>query len=286
MLTGGSGLIGKEAILPLLSKGYEVYALSSKNIRENRDGMHYIKCDLLKYNEVQQLCKRVKAEYLLHFAWYTGDGYLDAGINYDLKEASINLLKEFNNNGGRRAIFAGTCFEYKFKDMPLKETDELNPTTVYARCKNELREKAEQYCKENNLSFGWGRIFYVFGNRENGKRLTPYIINTLLLNKEALIKNGDLIKDYMYTKDIGNAFVKFLSGSIEGIVNICSGEGISLKDYASLIARKLNKENLLIIKNEKVEHGKIIIGNNKKLISEVGFIPLYSLDKAFDEIIN
>ena len=102
----------------------------------------------------------------------------------------MNMLSAFKQNGGRRAVFAGTCFEYKFKDAPLKENDELNPLTIYAKCKVELFKQATEYCIQNGISFGWGRIFYVYGKNENEKRLTPYLINNLKNNKTTEIKCG------------------------------------------------------------------------------------------------
>ncbi|MCZ9887878.1 NAD-dependent epimerase/dehydratase family protein [Brachyspira hyodysenteriae] len=70
-----------------------------------------------------------------------------------------------------KTVFVGTCFEYKFKDTPLKENDDLNPTTIYAKTKNYLREMSELYSIKNNIDFCWGRVFYTYGDNENPNRL-------------------------------------------------------------------------------------------------------------------
>lgn len=272
VLTGSTGLIGKEAIKPLEDLGFEVFCLTSKN------------CNLFDEVAVQEFFKEVKPQYLLHFAWYTKEGYLESDLNPKYVEASLNMLKIFKNNGGKRAIFAGTCFEYRFKDEPLKETDELNPQSLYAKCKCELREKAEKYSEENDISFGWGRIFYVFGRNEHPNRFTSYIINNLKSNKPVEIKYGQLIKDYMYTKDIAAAFVKFLDSEVKGCVNICTGNEISLSYYATMIAEKLEKEDFLEIKNETTSQPSKIIGDNTRLIEEVGYTIQYNLKNALEEI--
>ena len=273
-LTGATGLIGREAIEPLKNNGFSVFCLSSKI------------CNIFNYEDVRNFIKSIQPEYLLHFAWVSGKDYLSNPNNELFVDASMNLLRVFKEYGGKRAVFSGTCFEYDYKNSPIKEDDPLNPLTLYAKSKVSLKEKATQYCSENNIEFVWGRIFYVYGRNERPERLTAYIINSLKENKTAVIKYGQLEKDYMYTKDIAEAFVKILKSNYIGIVNICSGKSISLKDFASTIAKKMKKEGLLKIFNEKTTQPNKIIGDNDILFRTIGFKPHYNLDKALDEIIN
>uniref|UniRef100_UPI00298DB5A8 dTDP-4-dehydrorhamnose 3,5-epimerase family protein n=1 Tax=Treponema sp. TaxID=166 RepID=UPI00298DB5A8 len=255
VLTGSTGLIGKEAIVPLQEAGFEVYCLTSKN------------CNLFDFGAVSRFFEQIKPQYLLHFAWITGGDYLINPINKDYVDASMNMLKEFKKYGGKRVVMAGTCFEYAFKDEPLKESDPLDPQTLYAKCKVELYKEASEYCEKTSISFGWGRIFYVYGHNEKEGRLTQSIISKLQKNEKVTIKYGQLVRDYMYSKDIANAFVKFLDSKVEDIVNICSGKGISLGDFALELAKKLGKTDLLEILNEQTDQPKMVVGNNNLLLS-------------------
>jgi nucleoside-diphosphate-sugar epimerase len=285
LLTGATGLIGKETIDPLLQFGYEVFALSSRKQIGN-EKVKWLYADLLDYGSIEKAICEIKPLYLLHFAWYTGEGYLSADVNYQLKDASLNLLEAFKKNGGQRAIFAGTCFEYDFKNTPLKETDALNPLTIYAQCKNELREHAELYAKKHDLSFGWGRIFYVLGHGEHENRLLPYIVKLLKNNEKVIIKSGPLIRDYMYTKDIAGAFVKFLDSDITGCVNICSGKGFSIKEFAFKIAEKMKKSlNSFEFVDDIANQTAVIVGDNTILLNEVKYQSKYNMDKALDNIL-
>lgn len=273
ILTGATGLIGKEALPYLEAEGFEVRALSSKI------------CNLFNKEEIEKVFAEFQPEYLLNFAWCATGDYLTSDLNYKFVDAGMNMLEAFKKNGGRHAVFAGTCFEYDFKPAPLKEDDPLNPLTVYAQCKVDLYKKAAEFCKNNNITLGWGRIFYVYGKNEHEKRLTPYIINNLKNNQPVEIKCGQLIKDYMYTKDIARAFVKILTSKTEGAVNICTGRGISLADYGMAIARKLGKTEYLTVKNEQTTQPPSIIGDNSKL-NALGFMPEYNLEQALEEILK
>lgn len=118
------------------------------------------------------------------------------------------------------------------------------------------------------------------------KRLTAHIIKSLRENKEVNIVNGDFVRDYMYAKDIAGAFAKFVDSNIEGTVNICTGQGISLKDYALTIAKKLGKENLVNINYENLDQPMFIVGDNSRLKNEVGYKIKYAFEQAVDEIIK
>lgn len=285
LLTGATGLIGKETIIPLLNRGFKIFAVSSKE-QNKTDGITWIKADLLDDLEINRLFEQVRPEYLLHFAWDTTPGsYLESDLNFKWLNSSLNMLKQFKLRGGKRVVFAGTCFEYEFKNEPLKETDKTSPVSTYAKCKNELRKLAIDYCRENELSFGWGRIFYVYGKGEHEKRLVPFVINSLKQNKEVVISVGDLIKDYMFTKDIARAFVQFLDSDVTGCVNICSAKPIKIKEIVSLIAEKLDKKNLIIFEPKDTTEPPIILGDNTRLKTEVGFEPEYTFDSGLDYIL-
>jgi len=284
LITGATGLIGKEAIQPLLDAGFEVYALTIDKNSDNR--VNWVEANIFDFDEIKKVFEKVKPQYLLHFAWITSGDYLTSDINYKLVDASLNMLEQFHKNGGERAVFAGTCFEYEFKAEPLKESDKTNPKTVYAKCKNELRKKAQEYCIQNGISFGWGRIFYVYGHGENEKRLTANVIKSIKEGRKILITAGRLIKDYMYTKDIAGAFVKFLDSGVEGIVNICTGKPVSIKDFVEKITSKIGGSNLVEFIDDCANQPPVITGDNSRLINEVGYKIKYDTDKALSEIIE
>ena len=285
LLTGATGLIGKEIIQPLINMGYEIYAITIDENNPN-NGVNWIKCNLFEENSIKTVMEKVKPTHLMNFAWATTGDYLTSEINLEFIKAGLNLLKYFNLNGGKRAVYVGTCFEYKFKDEKLKESDSVNPQTLYAKSKNALHELAEEYCQINDISFSYGRIFYVYGQGENEKRLTAHLIKFLSENKEVIINCGSLVKDYMYTKDIAGAFAALLDSNVYGTVNICTGKGISLRDYSTYIAQKLGKTEYLTIKEEQNNQPQYIIGDNSRLLNEVGYKIQYSFETAIEEVLK
>ena len=275
VVTGTTGLIGKESIIPLQKSGFEVIRMDSAS------------CNLFDFDKVSWLFNTCKPKYLLHFAWITGsDGYLQNPINRTYCDASFNLLKQFYNNGGYRAVYAGTYFEYDLKaSMPLSESSPLHPTSIYAENKARLQKICSEFCKEHSASFSWGRIFNVYGHGEKAGRLTSSLVTSLLEGKTFTVRCGQLLRDYMYSKDIAAAFVRLLLSDVQGAVNICTGKGIKLANFAMKIAEKLSKEQLLEIHEEETDQPLSIIGDNSRLRNEVLFDNFTDIDSALDSIL-
>ena len=281
LVTGINGLIGQYISEPLIELGFEVYGIGTKNIIT--DKFHYIQLDINNSTEIEKIFFKIKPEYLIHLAWNIKD--LNSNYHFNLLASSINVLNSFYKNGGRRAVYIGSCFEYKFKELPLKESDELNPTTAYSICKNYLREISEFYSNKNNINFCWARVFYVYGKNENPKRIFPYIINNLKENKKVIINHSQLQKDYMFAGDVAKAIAFITNSDAKGIINICSGKAISLGEFALIIAKKMNKEHLLELKELETNEPNVIVGDNSKLIYEIGFNDYSDTNYIIDQLI-
>lgn len=285
LVTGATGLIGKELVNPLHEAGFDVYAITIDEHNPD-NGIHWIKGSLFDEQFVNDSVAKVRPTHLLNMAWATTGDYLASDVNYRFLQAGITLARAFVGNGGKRAVYAGTCFEYKFKDTPLKESDELEPEKfTYTFCKDALRRIVSRYFALHGVSFGYGRIFYVYGRGENVARLTGMVIDKLFKNERVVVNSGPLIKDYMYSRDIAGAFSAFLASEILGCVNICSGKGISIRDFVLSIAREMAKEHLIDFCDNCNNQPQKIVGVADRLIKEVGYTPQWSLTDAVAEIV-
>ncbi len=292
LVTGAGGFIGRSTIRYLLECGYEVHAVSSKKIGENRPKLYYHDVDLLDAEQAERLIKTVKPSYLLHFAWYVEHGkFWDAEENHDWVRASLGLLKAFAANGGRRVVMAGTCFEYdghtdaeSFSEI----SSPLAPESLYAKSKNDLHMMAQEFCEEHDVSFAWGRIFFVFGLFESPNRFIPAVIRSLLMGQEAKCSHGNQIRDFMFVDDVGEGFVKLLGSNVQGPVNVASGNPLRLKEIAAMIAEIIGKPELLRLgalpsnPNEPVS----VVADVTRLQSEVGFYPPNELRIRLEKTIN
>ena len=283
ILTGGTGLIGTQTIPCLLNAGFKVYVMTMGD-EVSTDNVTYIKANLFDKNAVDKMFSDVQPEYLLHYAWLS-TGLFNDNMNFDFLTSSIDMLKSFHKYGGKRVVIAGTYAEYGYHNETLKETMPAEPINIYSQCKDFVHKIAEVYCHNNNISFGWGRIFSAFGKEKDPRRLTSDVINHLSANQEVVIRSGSLIRDYIYTKDIAAAFVKFLDSNVEGVVNICTGKDTSIHDYVMKIAQAMGKENLVVFNEQASPQQVRVVGDSTRLNKEVGFVPQYTIEEAIKEIL-
>ena len=134
LITGCTGLIGKEVLPYLEEEGYEIYAISRQKCENEK--INFLQGSIFDEVFLKDVFNNIKPEYLLNFAWITGGDYLTNPLNSEYENACLEMLKLFKKEGGKRAVFAGTCFEYKQENKILTEDSPIEPTTLYASTKN------------------------------------------------------------------------------------------------------------------------------------------------------
>jgi len=290
LLTGASGFIGRHAIAPLLKCGYEIHAVSSRQVDRRDEAVHWHLTNLLDGSDVQRLMVEVRPTHLLHFAWYAEPGeFWSATENFQWLEASIALLRHFHDSGGSRVVMAGTCAEYDWDHGYCTEgVTPCRPQTAYGVCKNALREIFEAYCTQHGVSGAWGRIFFLYGPHEDPRRLVGSVIGSLLRGESARCTHGKQIRDFMHVEDVASAFTALLDSAADGALNISSGQPVSLRDVVLTAAGLLGCA-------EQVEFGAVpapanepalLVGNCRRLAEEINWSPRFDINSGFANTVD
>ena len=292
LLTGAGGFIGKTTIRYLLERGFIVHAVTSKRIAETNLNLYCHKVNLLDTERTAELVRSVKPSHLLHFAWYVEHGkFWRAPENLEWVRASSDLFQNFIAAGGKRIVSAGTCAEYDWrtKSEEFSESDSpINPQTLYGQSKHALHMVLQKYARQFDLSYAWGRIFFLFGAFESPNRFIPSVVRALLQKEEANCSHPNQVRDLMFVERAGDAFVKLLDGNVQGPVNIASGKSYRLGDVAQMIAEIIGVPELLRIgalpptSNEPLR----LVANINRLQTEVDFRARTNLPTALAETIN
>lgn len=290
MVTGASGFIGRCAIAPLLDCGYEVHAVTSRQVDAFNNDVNLHRANLLDGKETTNLMEKIRPTHLLHFAWYAEPGkYWRSTENFRWLEASIALLRHFRDFGGQRVVMAGTCAEYDWDYGYCSEVlTPCRPKTPYGVCKNALQETMRGFCKKEGVSGAWGRIFFLYGPGEHPARLVPSVIVSLLRGETARCTHGKQIRDFLHVEDVASAFVALLDSKVEGAVNIVSGQPVELCGLVNTVADQL-------VARERVQFGAIaapqdepplLVGDCRRLAEEVGWSPHYSIQTGIEQTIQ
>ena len=182
LVTGAAGFVGRHCLASLAGYAGEVHAAVRPASALDMSGLHVHTVDLFDAQQVSALIKTIRPSHLLHLAWISTPGaYRMSPQNLAWVEMSIQLLRQFAEHGGRRAVLIGSCAEYDWAAGCCHEfTTPLRPTSLYGACKNILRGKLEELALQSGLSAAWGRLFFIYGPHEHPQRLVASVCRALL----------------------------------------------------------------------------------------------------------
>jgi nucleoside-diphosphate-sugar epimerase len=289
ILTGAAGFIGWHCIPPLLSRGYEIHAVTSRSVPPPTSRVQWHTLDLLNSDLVEDLVKSVHPTHILHLAWFTAPGsYWTSPENLKWVRAGEHLAEEFKRSGGKRIVTAGTCAEYDWSiGYCVEGVTPIKPVTPYGEAKYLLHGRMDGIFRDSPVSSAWGRLFFPFGPGEHPSKLVSSVISALLQGNPALCSEGSQVRDYLYIEDVAEAFVQLLDSPVTGPVNIGSGIPVSIREIIELIGEKTGRPDL-------IRYGGIsgsgpetpaIVADNRRLLEEVGWRQKHDLKSGIDKTI-
>ena len=290
LLTGASGFIGSHCIAPLVERGYEVHAVSSKSHRGDASGAIWHQCDLFQRDATAALLDRVRPTHLLHLAWYVVPGKLiTSPDNFSWVAASMDLIQKFAQTGGTRMLVAGSGYEYDWNYGYCSEKrTPLTPNTTYGSCKRALQLLMESYAEHAKLSAAWGRVFFLYGPNEHRQRLVSSVIISLLAGEPAKCSHGRQVRDYLHVQDVANGLVAVLDSPVTGAVNIASGQATTLREIVLTIGRQIGRPELIQLGAipARANDTPLVVGENARLVEEVGWQQKYDIESGLRQTID
>jgi nucleoside-diphosphate-sugar epimerase len=250
-LTGATGFVGRQILCNLLERGCSVRVLVRDPSRLQsipaRGALEVVQTPDLFAAATGRLEELLEgSETLMHAAWYAEPGeYLTSPLNLACLTGTLNLAYAFAAVGGKRFVGVGTCAEYDLSAGLMTTDTPLAPNTLYAACKASAFQVLRCFLGTEGMSFAWCRIFYLYGEGEDDRRLVPYIRRQLEAGQEVLLTRGDQVRDFLDVKDAARMIADVALGQQQGAVNICSGEPVTIRQLAERIADEYGRRELL-----------------------------------------
>jgi len=249
LVTGATGFIGDYVIKYLLNKNYPVIAtsLSESNARKKDwfEDVTYISFDFKNIDPNKDYYKFFQQpDLLIHLAWEGLPNYkseVHTKINLPLQSA---FLKNIIANGLKDITVTGTCFEYGMQEGCLREDADAHPANFYGIAKNELRNYLEELQKNISFNFKWIRLFYLYGYGKNPNSLLSQLDEALANNEKVFnMSGGQQVRDYLPIEKAAEYIVKIaLQQKVQGVINCCSGQPITVEEFVKEYLEKKNKK--------------------------------------------
>ncbi len=306
-VAGHSGMVGSAITRLLKKKSYSNLLLPPRKV-----------LDLSNNKEVENWLFKFKPEVVILAAAKVGG--IEANQNYPadfiLENIKIqtNIIENSWRIGVKKFLFLGSsCIYPKFAPQPLKEeyllTGPLEPTNEpYAIAKI----AGIKLCSALKKQYGFNAISLMpanlYGPGDNYNLKNCHVMPALIKKfYDAKINNksevfcwgtGDPKREFLYVDDLAEACIFIIENvpfktkkednnnlNLDEVINIGTGEDISIKNLAEMIAQKLNYKGKIIWQTSKQN------GTPRKLldvtkINKLGWEAKIKLDKGIRLAIN
>ncbi|MCR4324872.1 MAG: NAD-dependent epimerase/dehydratase family protein [Candidatus Curtissbacteria bacterium] len=243
LVTGGTGLIGRQVVDILVGAGAQVNIVSLDKINVNKHARH-IYGDLSSFEFCKKIAKRV--DFAFHLAGIKGSIEVTkskpASFFVPLLMMNTNILEACRVNGVKKVVYTSSIGAYSsasvFKEKNESEEFEGPPMDMYpgwAKRMAELQIKA--YKTQYGLdSFAVVRPCNVYGPGDNfdpeNAMVIPSLMSRIHNGEDPVVVWGDgsAIRDFAYSRDVAEGVILALHfGTKGGFVNLGSGKGVTIK---------------------------------------------------------
>ena len=262
-ITGATGFIGANLTRELLARNLNVniIARTTSNMWRFQDIKGKIKVhnvDILEEKKLTSVVKQIKPDYIFHLAAYGAYPRIQTNEKKILQTNIIgtyNMLKAALDLPYSCFINTGTSSEYGIKNKPMKESDLLEPNMTYGVAKAAATMLCQYFARVHKKPIVTLRPFSVYGYYEERFRLVPDIILNCIKGNDVELTRGEQKRDFIFIEDMIEAYIKAIENpSIKGLVlNVGSGNDISVKEVAKMIHKMVNSKNRLIFGKKKKE---------------------------------
>ncbi|MDE3126631.1 MAG: GDP-mannose 4,6-dehydratase [Gemmatimonadota bacterium] len=311
LITGGGGFVGQWIGRALLAGGWEVYAagVGAPGLRvlsaEDHRAIRWLTMDIRMRRDVAAALEESRPDAVVHLA---GISYLPSAADAPAEAWSVNVVGAvtlFAEIARRREagaldpriLVAGSAQQYGRHDeaeLPLRETAEQRPLTVYAASKAAQEIAALQAFRADGLRVVATRSFNHSGVGHDEHFLLPALVRRALAIRRGArdtihIGNGDTIRDYLHVADVVDAYLALLDRGVAGeAYNVCSGEGVRVRD---LTDRVLDRAGVSadVISDPSLQRAAdvpALVGSPAKLTQATGWRPRRSRDDIIDDLLH
>lgn len=246
LITGGTGLIGRQVVKILCDAGANVRVVSLDQVNVD-DRAEHVLGDLTEFSLCRELTKDM--DFVFHMAGIKGSVEVTkskpASFFVPLLMFNTNMLEACRLNKVQKVVYTSSIGAYSsaevFREGENLEGPPMDMFPGWAKRMAELQVKAyqEQYGLDN---FAIVRPCNVYGPGDNFDPQNAMVIPTLMyriFNKENPVVvwgDGSAVRDFAYSRDVAEGVIQALHyGTKGGFVNLGSGTGVTIKELVETL---------------------------------------------------
>lgn len=250
LVLGGFGFIGAHVVGLLLARGHRVRVLERPGRRPHElvlpdwKDVELVKGDFLDPEALSAALQGVEA--VIHLVCTVLPEQSNEDPMYDVESnvvGTVRMLSLARRHRVRKVVFSssGGIVYGRAQSIPIVEDHRTEPRCSYGITKLAVEKYLELYRQRGDLDYTVLRCSNPYGEGQDGHRPQGAVGVFLSRLKEgkpiSVWGDGLVIRDYVYVKDLAEAFV--LATEIDTasrVFNVGSGTGISLNELIKIMA--------------------------------------------------
>ncbi len=303
LVTGADGFIGSHLTEKLAKEGAQVRAFVYYNSfgrwgwLDEKDSVlekniEILLGDIRDSNRVfeavegQEIVFHLASLIAIPYSYHAPDSYVQTNIG-----GTLNILNAGRKVGVHRIIHTSTSEVYGTAQyVPIDEKHPLQGQSPYSATKIGADMLSESFFRSFNLPVTTVRPFNTYGPRQSARAVIPTIISQLFLG-EKKIKLGALspTRDFNYVTDIVSGFLRvaLCDKAIGHVINIGSGQEISINDLAKTLMKETGIKADIVCENERLRppNSEVnrLLCDATRAREWAGWRPQYSLEQGLTE---
>lgn len=246
LVTGGTGLIGRQVVSMLCDAGANVTVVSLDDVVVDARA-HHIKGDLTDFSFCKEIAKG--KDFVFHLAGIKGSIEVTkskpASFFVPLLMMNTNMLEACRIANVKKAVYTSSIGAYAsaeiFKENEHRDGPPMDMFPGWAKRMAELQIQA--YKHEHGLTnFAVVRPCNVYGPGDNFDPHNAMVIPTLMhriWNKEnpvVIWGDGNAVRDFAYSRDVAEGIILALHYGTNGdFVNLGSGQGYTIRELVETL---------------------------------------------------
>ena len=226
--------------------------------------------DLNSQNEYLKSWNRENQISLIHLAGIVGPAAVSKDLDLSFRinvSGTLRLAKEFLSKSSGNFYFVSTSHVYEKSYLPLNENSKIQPKSHYAEQKIQTEQMLKQLFSDEPTRLCIIRVFSVL-DWNTPEFTLGGAIRKLRDNSNYILQNGDDVRDFLDPLTIATGIYKIAQeGALSGVVNLCSGTGISIRNAAGIMLAQAEIDASARQIRSGNSENPVIIGDNHKLKS-------------------
>ena len=167
---------------------------------------------------------------VLHLAWRDGFVHNSPAHIEDLP-AHYHFIENLLKGGCTHVAVMGSMHEVGYWEGAIDEDSACNPASLYGISKNALRQITTLLTAQHGATMQWLRGYYIVGDDAHGSSIFSKLL--------AAAQEGKNLYDFISIQGLAYQIAAAVSqDEVTGIINICSGEPMSLADRVEAYIRE------------------------------------------------